>query len=482
MKKGIITVLLAVLFVGCDDFGDINTDPNNPSSARTELLLTNAQRSMDNVIGAVTGTLYVQYFSETQYPEASQYETINFNFNGWYNGPLQDLQTIIDLNSNEETAGDVLSGGSNANQIAVARILQTWYYHMITDRWGMVPYSEALQGRENLQPAYDSQQDIYNGMLTELTEAVTQISTSEAGVTGDILFNGDMEKWQQFANTLRMRIALRLSEVDAATAESQFTSAMNATGGVLDENVMYPYLGSATNENPWYSRFRTRTDYAISEVMADTMKAFDDMRLTAYADPAPDEDNNNGVTELSEIVGMPYGIGDPGSIPNSAISFPGHPAVRGQDTGLPIFTLAEIHFSMAEAAQRGWITGDAATLYEEAIQHSWEQWGVYEQADFNNYMSNAEVAYSSAEWRQKIGFQKWAALFPLGYEAWSEWRRLGYPELEPAPVILSNVTDIPVRHGYPTSETELNTENYNAAVSSQGEDDLGTHLWWDPAN
>ena len=484
MKNAMVTVLVTVLLVGCGDFGNINKDPNNPSEVKTELLLTNAQRNINIVVGAVTGTLYVQYIGETQYPTASRYGTINFDFNGWYNGPLEDLQTIIELNSNEETAGDVLSGGSNANQIAVARILQTYFFHLITDRWGMAPYSEALQGRENLQPAYDSQQAIYSGMITELKEAANQIQTGQAGVSGDILFSGDMEKWRRFANTLRMRVAMRLSEVDTSTASSEVADAINS--GLIQESIMYPYLDNANNENPWFARFRTRTDYAITKFMADTMKSLGDMRLTAYAEPAPDADNGDGMVELSEIVGIPYGLEDPGSIPNTAISFPGRaigaagPEVGIQDAPLPIITMAEVNFTKAEAAQRGWISGNAEDFYNQGIEASWKQWGVYgDGSDYNDYITDPAVAYDASEWQRMIGYQKWLALFPLGYEAWAEWRRLDYPELTPSPAPLNNSGEIPVRHGYPTSESELNTQSYEAAVSSQGPDELSTPLWWD---
>lgn len=483
MKKLTLAVIITTVLWGCSDFGSMNLDPNNPSTARTELLLTNAQRSLSSYVGAVTGTLYVQYIAETQYTDASRYGSASFDFSGWYSGPLQDLQTIIDLNTNEETRGSVLSGGSNANQIAVARILKTYYIHTITDRWGMVPYSEALKGKENLRPAYDAMPDIYESMLTELKQAVDQMDGG-AGVKGDILFDGDMNKWAQFANSLRMRIALRMADSNnSSLAETEFADAYNA--GMITEDVMYPYLAEATNENPWYSRFRTRTDYALSKPMADTLKAFDDMRAVKFGNAAPDADDGDGVTELNEIIGMPYGISNAGDITNSAISFPGSaigaggPGVGQQDAPLPIITTAELNFSLAEAAQRGWITGNAEDFYLQGIEDSWRQWDVYNATDYNNYISNAEIAYDPAQWEQKVGYQKWIALFPLGYEAWAEWRRLDYPQLTPAPEPLNDSGQIPVRQGYPSSEAELNAENYDAAVSAQGPDALDTALWWD---
>ena len=480
MKQLTISVLLAVFLTACGDFGNINSDPNNPDEARTDLLMTQAQKNVGTYIGATQGTLYVQYFSETQYTGASRYSSTNFNFTGWYVGVLQDLQTIIDLNTDDATrnTSSVLSGGSNNNQIAVARILKAYFFQMVTDRWGMVPYSEALKGEANLVPKYDSQSAIYEDLLAELAAAVDRMDGGQ-GPTGDFIFNGDMEKWRAFANTLRMRVALRISDVNATLAESGFTAARDA--GHLAENAIFQFLPNANDENPWFSRYRTRTDYAISKPMADTMKLYDDIRLTVYADPAPDADNGDETVTMDEIVGMPYGLTQEGAgaITNAAISFPGQ-AIRGQESGLPIFTMAEINLMLAEAVERGWISGNAQDYYEAAIQASWQQWGVYgDGTDYSNYISQPDIAYNSAQWREKIGFQKWIALFPQGYEAWAEWRRLDYPELEPAAVPANESGEIPVRQGYPGTEPELNSENYEAAVSSQGPDKLSTPLWWD---
>jgi len=138
VSNKVLTVFIAaaIMMGSCDDFGNINTDPNNPSVAKTELLFTNAQTSVSDVVGAFTGTLYVQYFAETQYNEDSRYQTPSFDYTGWYTGPLKDLNTIIDLNTDPATAEDVQTGGSNANQIAAARIMKVYFFQMIADRWG----------------------------------------------------------------------------------------------------------------------------------------------------------------------------------------------------------------------------------------------------------------------------------------------------------------------------------------------------------
>lgn len=484
MKKPLIFVLFLALVWGCDDFDNLNEDPNNPSQPQTSQLLTQAQRSIGTnwgPIANVTPTLYVQYIAETQYTDASRYSLSTFDFENWYTGPLADLQQIIDLNTNEETAGSVRAAGSNANQIAVARILRAYFFHVMTDRWGYIPYSEAVRGQEQLRPSYDSQEEIYNDLLNELDEAVAQMDDGP-GVVGDILFSGNMEQWRLFANSLRMRVAMRMADVDEATAQPNFEDA--AADGFITENVMYPYLAEQNNENPWYDRFETRTDYAISEPLADTMKTYNDYRLQSYALPAPSQDNGNGVVDnFDEVVGMPYGDANAGDIPNSEISFPvyaDYDVNDQQNRPLPILTVAEVHFLLAEANERGWdVPGTAQSNYEAGIEASWEQWNRDE--DVEAYYSQPGIAYGDRPWQEQIGYEKWVALYPLGFEAWSEWRRLDEPELWPlVSPPLNESGEIPVRQGYPSQEAELNAENYNAAVEAQGlTTGLDTPLWWD---
>lgn len=477
VSKRVLTVFVvaAMMMGSCDDFGNINTDPNNPSVAKTELLLTNAQTSVSDVVGAFTGTLYVQYFAETQYNEDSRYQTPTFDYTGWYTGPLKDLQTIIDLNSDPATADDVQTGGSNANQIAAARIMKVYFYHMIADRWGVVPYTEALKGSENFRPAFDSQETIYTDLIAELNAATAQIDNGP-GVAGDIFFGGDMGEWTKFANSLRMRLALRIADVSPSTAQSEFEDAYS--DGMIDSDVMYPYLNESANQNPWFERFITRTDYAISSTIADTMKTLQDQRVLAFADPSQNADNANGSTEFNEVSGLDYGAPEPGDIPNATVSFPGQ-AVRAQDAPLPIITVAELHLALAEAAARGWSVGSAEDHYIAGIQASWNQWGMTDGAAQTAYVAQASVAWDAAKWDELIGFQKWIALFPNGYEGWSEWRRLDHPALEAHPDAFNSLTEVPTSHGYPTTAAELNAENYNAAISQRGGDGLSVKLWWD---
>lgn len=461
-----------MLLTSCGDFGDLNQDPNRPSSPLTSSLLTGAQRNVSGLIGDATSVLYVQHLSEKQYTEASRYQTIYFNFNDFYSGPLMNLQRIIELNTDEATKNDVLSAGSNENQIAVARILRAYFYSVLTDRWGELPYSEALRGADNFSPSYDTQEFIYNDLLKELKEAAAQINTGSGAVRGDFLFNGNMENWKRFANSLRLVLSLRLSNVAPNIGQTNFQEAY--AGGLLTADFMYPYLADANNQNPWFARYLTRVDYALSNTLYDYMHPLNDPRLPVFADPA---------AETGSINPMPYGVTNTvaGSITNAAVSYLGA-AFRGQSSRLGILTQAQLHFSLAEAAHRGWISESAETHYYNGIRASFNQFGVFNQANFDAYVAQQDVSWNSSRAYELIGNQKWVAMFLQGFESWSEWRRLGYPELSPAVDAMNQSRQIPRRQAYPTTERDINTSNYNEAVSRQGDDTLDTRIWWDSNN
>ncbi len=467
----IIIILCSLTYFHCGKFEDINIDPNNTTEVAPETLLTNSLRTVSFLIGNFIPTLYVQYISEIIYTENSRYSTVNWDFNWIYSSALINLQKIIELNTAEDTREAALQSGSNANQIAVARILQSYFFLHLTDRWGPLPYFQALKGRENFKPPYDSQEDIYQGIFTELKEAALQIDDGPP-VRGDFLFNGDMERWKKFANSLRLIAALRLSKVDPGTGKREFVDAVNAgLPASNEESITYPFLPESSNENPWYSHFKTRTDFALSNTLVDMLIALQDPRLFSYGDP----------TEANaDYRGMPYGVGNPVDDP-AGVSFPNSEHVRAQDAPLPIISYAQILFSMAEAAHLGWIDRDAGELYQEAIRASMQQWSAYDDEAFSQYMIQDDVAWDEENAEALIGIQKWIALFPHGFEAWAEWRRLDYPLLQPAPDALNASRSIPLRQGYPTSERDLNNENWQQAINTWlgGQDALNVPLWWD---
>lgn len=448
-------LLAGFTLVSCSDFGETNLDPNKPAELNFATMLTSAERSISDVVGATQGVLYAQHLSEKQYTEASRYQTVNFDFNGWYTGPLINLQAIIE-------------NSDNPDQIAVAKILRAYFFHHMTDRWGALPYTQSLKGAENFKPTYDMQEDIYNDLFEELKSAVSLLGTG-IGIQGDFVFGNNVDAWKKFANTIRLNMAIRLAQVNPSKAQSEFEGAYGA--GVIESDIVYPYLGEANNQNPWFGRFQTRYDYVASETMVDFMSNLGDPRIDAFFEPAA----NTGT-----YVGMPYGIDDAGDIPTSEVSSMDKALIDVQNATLPIYTTAQVEFYLAEAANRGWnVTGTAKEHYEAGIQASMEQWGVFDQTAFDAYIAQPDVAWSAGSADKLIGEQKWVALFLQGYEAWAEWRRTGYPVLTPARDPLNESGLIPVRQAYPVTEQNINGDNYKAAIDMQGEDGLDTKLWWD---
>jgi hypothetical protein len=469
---------LLLTTAACNDFGDINVNPNNPLQPNTASLLTGAERAVGQLTAQatpggfnITPAIYVQYFGDVTYVEESRYKTINFSYNGTYAGPLVNLQQIITENTTEATRGAAASYGANANQVAIARILKAYIFQQLTDRFGDIPYSQALQGSANFSPAFDKQQDIYNDLFKEWREAAAQFTTGTAA-QGDIILNGNTARWRKFANSLRLIAALRLSKADPAKGRQEFNDALAA--GVFTantDNVQYQWLAENNNENPLYNNYVTtnRKDYAVSNTFVDYLKGVSDPRLPYMAAP------NN----LGQYRGVPYGL-FPSQGRAQDFSLAAN-TIAGRTAPTNILTYAQILFAQAEAAKLGWTTGDAKTLYEAAIKASMQQWmGTnYTEAAYTAYIAQPGVVYADAAAIERIATQRWIALFAQGMEAWSSWRRTGFPALKPTVATLNGGTGIPRRLAYPVTETTLNARNYAEVTARQGKDDQYTRVWWD---
>jgi Starch-binding associating with outer membrane len=471
LANAAVLVGLVWAVTACDNLTDINENPNAPTDVGPEFLLPQAiQNAVQPAFGAGqylshTG-IWPQQIVQLQYPDEELGEVRSSRmegyWNGYFTGPLKDIQTVIDKG--------VETGSPNAE--AVGRIWKSWIFHIVTDLWGDVPYSEALDV-ENFTPVYDTQAAIYAGMLSELTAAATQLDPGGTGFgAGDLIYGNDFAAWGKFANSLRMRLAMRLSEVDPATAQSEFVAAFNAGGFTSNaDNAMLQYPGSPY-ENPLYENYLGRDDHGISATMVDTLASLNDPRLALYAEPATEDGvyrgHQNGRVDLPAGQSMAWfsRIGN-------------FWRADGASTPTAIMTYSEVLFLQAEAAARGWIAGDPATLYTAAIQANMDQYDAQgvgpSDAEITAYLAQPAVAYTGMN---DIYLQKWIALWMNGPEAWSQVRRTGVPNLLPgADFTLSR---LPVRFSYPDSEQALNKANMDAAIARQGGGlDLVTLVWWD---
>jgi hypothetical protein len=466
-KFGLLTLATSFIF-SCStvDFGDENINPNSPTNMKTDALLTNAITAIPGIVSSPSSNYYTQGMSDITYTTYSRYDRYQWSYDGFYTGPLTDLKEILDLNTSN--AADVIAYGDNNNQMAIAHILQVYMYHHMTDRWGAIPYTEALQGAENIAPAFDQQKDVYSSLFVQLDTAIGLINNSAVAVQGDIMFNGDMTSWKRFANTLKMTMALRMSDVDPSNAQSKFLEAV--AGGVLtstSQDVHYPYLDAVAHENPWKGAFRTRNDFAPSKKFIDYLTTNSDPRLFKMADGSK---NSGGVT----YAGMPYGLEDPSISGADIASITSAIITDGTQHGGFLYTYAQVCLAMSEAALKGWgVAGDAQTWYELGIKASMDQWGV-SSADASTYIASVPAVSL-----KNMAMEKWVALWLQGYEGWAEWRRLDFPNDISAPSAALSGTGIPVRHGYGANTVSNNSANYDAAVSLQGADTQDTKLWWD---
>lgn len=454
MKKLILFFTIVTFVVsGCDLVS--NEDPNVPSQGPPTQLLSNAMLSLPELSSSPQGEYNAQYLSELIYIDGSLYQEETTSFYSWYQGPLVNLKTAQ-------------NNATTANQAAVAKILKAYYFWNITDRWGDIPYSEALNGRDDFTPVYDTQQDIYDSLFVELKTAADQLEPS-GSLENDIMYDGDMEKWRKLSNTLRLLMAVRLSEVDADKAAQEAQDALN--DGIMtsnDDNFVFQHLASENNENYWYDQVvrQSREWWALSEGLVGLMKPVDDPRLAVYGDPA---------ISSGEFIGLTFGTSDESQISAQDYSLLGVD-IHEQDAPVYLVTYAEALFAKAEAAKRNWITESAETSYNQAVQNSIQQWtdGV---SDGDNFINQPEIAYDPANGLEQIVTQRYVHLFMHGYQAWALYRRTGYPDIMESP----RGRDVPLRQSYASGEALNNTENYNEAVKRQfdGENTLYGRLWWD---
>ncbi len=460
MKKLILSItVIAFLVSSCeiasfDD--DINKNPNLPSEAESSQLIANAMLSLPSLSSSPQGEYNAQYLSEIIYIDDSLYPESTTSFYWLYQGPLMNLQTAID-NTN------------NANEAAVAKILKAYYFWHMTDRWGDIPYSEALNGTDDFTPTYDTQEAIYDSLFTLLKEARNQLEVS-GGLSNDIMYDGDIEKWRKFGNTVRMLMALRLSEVDEAWAEDEFTNAMD--DGVMtsnDDNFVFQHLADENNENYWYDQIirQSRVWWALPVRVIDMMEPYDDPRLSVYGEEA---------ASTGDYTGLPYG--NPNDVEADDYSLLGTD-IYEQDAPVYLVTYAQAKFALAEAAERGWTTDTPGTHYNEAIEASIVQWTGSDDG-VQGYLSEPDIVYSPTteeEGIEQISEQRYLHLFMHGYEAWAEYRRTGYPDN----MVNPQGRDVPLRQAYTTDEELNNTENYQEAVDRQfgGDNSIYGRLWWD---
>ncbi|MCK0156491.1 SusD/RagB family nutrient-binding outer membrane lipoprotein [Cellulophaga sp. F20128] len=471
------SVLLTFTVACTDDFQSINTSPNSLTEVPYKTLITNAQISILNSYNPVINEVvsWARYNVRDVYVHNDRYQMTgsetNFNV---YSGHLKNLQVATKLASEAE----------DNNAIAVAKILTSYAFQNLTDWYGDIPYSEALNAdsSENatIYPKYDSQQSIYTDIIAQLKSANAMIDASKNIGSADVIFNGDMLQWKRFANSLLLRVYMRMSLKDPITAQNGIEEIMadSNTYPIIDsnENAAFKYwlADDAVYRSPYYMNptQAAKQENVTSAFLIDFLKTRNDTdRLAVYAEPA---------ASSGEYVGIPLGtLGQ--NTPD--LSIMGVAEFRSLDSPTRIMRYSEVLFIIAEAALNGWNVGmTAQEAYEAAITASFNEYGL----EPGSYLSEPLVDFNGGEdQRELIGDQKWCALYPDGNQGWAEVRRSGYPTYvattEPVESLFPG-KGIMVRKPYPHTEAVSNPDGFNGALEAQPgiiDEKFGAGVWWD---
>ncbi|MBD1398606.1 SusD/RagB family nutrient-binding outer membrane lipoprotein [Pontibacter sp. JH31] len=487
-------LLLGLGLSSCDkDFEEINQNPNAPEDVPANVILPASQQSaVSRLFGASVNMTYastwaqqvakIQYIDEDRYQfRASDFST---HWDALYAGPLLDARLVVEKGAES----------GNAAMEGVGRTWQTWIFQNITDLWGDIPYTEALKGTEgNMTPKYDSQESIYTDMLKQLETANTLLA-SGGTVGGDLIYGGSSANWQKFANSLRLRLYIHMANVAPAKAKAGIEAIMaNPSANPIfmsnADNAELAYLAAQPYRNPWYENSKTRDDHAISKTMVDILGVRKDPRLHVYARPAEKPAAGAGVTlDGKTYVGQPNGAAAQPSLPT--VSRIGdryrdnkqEAAKQNPTQPMYIMTYSEVMFILAEAAERGWNVGmTAEAAYNAGIVASMNQNGITDEAAIAAYLLQPSVAYSlQTNKREAISVQKWISLFTNGIEAFTEFRRTGYPStIQEVPASAFPGRGVPLRFSYTDQERSTNRTNVEAASSGIVDFLFGKPVWWD---
>ena len=492
MSKNPIYIILIVVSVvhGCTknfeeyDRPKTTSDRIDPNALFTRSLVTGSGLSVGIWQWAhqIAGSVYAQHLANIQTGAnftSDNYEPRSWNVVwDWYYArsnfaPLHYNYHVINLSKELE----------NPIKEAVARIWNVYMVQQMTDMYGDMPLLEAFT---SIRPAFDSQRDIYMHLLRELTTAVGMIEQYRGfGYEGfgqaDVLYNGNLDHWVAFAHGMLMRLALRASNTsEFQTSILPFLHNLDQ-GKTMRGNHQTAQIIPDPDGPTYHVKNPLVYVYAWNEVrmsktMFDVLDRLNDPRMMVFAEP----------NAHNEYVGLPNGQ------PHELLSQLYHSYYRpgycnlGQffirdNTPHYLMTFAETCFLKAEAAHRGFISGDAGVFYRDGIVASLQQFGISDQQAIDEYL-NGEAAFDPGNALEQIYTQRWIALFPNGHEAWSLVRRTAYPVMNKPVYAYPDNDQMPRRKMYPLNEKQANAANYQAAVDRMGGDSQYTRIWWDGGN
>ncbi|WP_439482496.1 SusD/RagB family nutrient-binding outer membrane lipoprotein [Cyclobacterium plantarum] len=508
MKKSkiiyLIKGLLIVLFMGsCDEgFDEMNTNPVRLTSIDPTFQLNQA------IISSSPGYNNLTYETTIVKQMITPFQGVGTGGNlnqdnrsatqgNWQTGYRTIVKNLID---GLESLGNA---PERTNLNSIIRIWKAHAFMMLTDTYGDIPYSEAGLGyiAGNVFPKYDSQEAIYTNILNDLEMAVQGLDESKDPINQEILYSGNIEQWKRLGNSLLLRAAMRLVKVNPSLASQYALKAVN--GGLMqsnDDNAVVRHNADyrnnvGTNLNGGQAPF-----YYLDEDFVNFLQSNNDPRLASIAvryvgalsGGEQVEANANRTPEVQ--IGMPQGYDNTTIIPvaeaaglASLFSYSQLDRTRLGNPEAPNFlvTYSQTLLLHAEAAARGWVPGDAEQLYHDGIRAHMEQMALWPNDTeiapeaIDAYIENHPLETGNE--LELINTQYWVSSFLIGPETWANFRRSGYPVVNPNPYPGSDLQneDFIRRLTYPDSELTVNKENVDEATSRMGPDVLDTRVWWD---
>jgi hypothetical protein len=510
-----LSVLLSLSSCDKEKLADLNIDQNSVSDMDQTYLFSLAtlriageyENTRANMLYAAT---MIQHTSST----AGYFSGDKYFYNAQYSGAYMERHytDVIKLFSNaiSKTKDDA----SMANVWAASTLLRAFDLHRMTDLYGDIPYEQAGRGfesEENWFPKYDNQKDIYGFLVRDIKAARDKFSASAKSLgSQDFVYGGDITKWKKFANSLLMRVALRMSNVDAANARTIFLEAYNNgafTSNADNANIKFAEGPQGINRNGlndgYWNTYKYSKDCKVSRTFVNWMKANNDPRLMIVTGGTGNPEasatwnttpaNQNGMPNGYTTANMPTVLTPTELAAWNSTSTPrwifSMLNIKYMDWSDPYMmqTYAEVELMAAEAAVLGWLTTNSATHFQKGVDAAIKNWSAFDasfarsQADIDAYITGRGFAAASTnDKRRLIGEEYWAATFLNDIESWSNWRRTGIPALTPTnDPNRWEVNQIPRRLKYWENEISSNPTNYKAAVDRMGGDNFMTKVWWD---
>jgi hypothetical protein len=479
MKR--LLIILAPVLLGLSackkDLSAYNTNTKSASTVPAPSLFLAAEKNLSDYYEQPSGT-YNVFRQFAQSWTASNYTTEARYVLSAYNSPANFWQQLYTTVLNNFTNAKALIPSTIAdpaamrNALIVTDILEVYTYNLLVSTYGNIPYSKA-ENRQVPFPAYDDAKTVYLDLLSRLDSCIDNINTGAGSIGApDQIYGGKTASWKKFAATLKLKMAMLLADTDPSTASKKVQEAV-ATGVFTSnaDNARFVYSATPTgNTNPVYQALvlSGRHDFVPANLMLNAMAGWSDPRLPLYYTKATDSTYKGG-------------------IPGAGNNFSGLSTFSAQWelTTWPtdLLDYAETEFLLAEATERGFVSGTtAATYYGNGITASIQYWGGTA-AQAQTYLLQPGVAYSTAtgDYKQKIAWQEWIAMADRGWDAWTLIRRLKQPNIDAISPPIGAISKLPVRFYYPSTEQTANPINYAAAVKAMGgTDDVNTKLFWIP--